>query len=152
MRNTSKDVKKRRRVLIMIALVTIMFGVTWAPIHCVHFAMKILKDFPFGNHNLFAFKCLTHTFPYLNSMLNPFMYSIMGNNFRKQAFAQKKRLKTYYTQRNKNYIKTNECIYQSINQNMRSKKINSTISTSDQNALKCLIKEKDCNGSPLIDK
>jgi len=139
MRNTSKDVKKRRRVLIMIALVTIMFGLAWAPIHCMHFAMKILKDFPFHNQNLFAFKCLAHTLTYLNSMLNPFMYSIMGNNFRKQAFAQKKRLKSYYTQRSKSQSLTNT----SISQTMRKTKLNSINTNIDPIVLKSLIKDRN---------
>jgi hypothetical protein len=148
MRNTSKEVKKRRRVLIMIALVTIMFGVTWAPIHGMLFAMKILNDFPFHNQNLFAFKCLAHTLTYLNSMLNPFMYSIMGNNFRKQAFAQKKRLKTLYTQRNKKHslTSTNTC------QPVRRVKHSSLHSNIDASVLKSLIIDKSRNGSLFIDK
>ena len=32
--------QKKRRVLIMIALVTILFGVCWLPIHGFHFALR----------------------------------------------------------------------------------------------------------------
>ena len=92
----------------MIALVTMLFGFTWAPIHCFHFAMKIVKDFPFDNQKLFTIKTLTHTFTYMNSMLNPFLYTIMGNNFRKQVFAQKAkvstRFKSYYLRNNTNAL------------------------------------------------
>ena len=39
-------------------------------------------------------------------MLNPFFYTMMGNNFRKQIFARKKqystRFKTYYSRSNEN--------------------------------------------------
>lgn len=95
----------------MIALVTMLFGFTWAPIHCFHFAMKIVKDFPFDNQKLFTIKTLTHTFTYMNSMLNPFLYTIMGNNFRKQVFAQKAkvstRFKSYYLRNNTNALNGN---------------------------------------------
>lgn len=84
----------------MIALVTILFGVSWLPIHSFHFALKFFNNFPYDNNHLFAIKNLAHTLTYLNSMLNPFFYTIMGDNFRKQVFAQKakysSRLKSYY--------------------------------------------------------
>ena len=129
----------------MIALVTIMFGVTWAPIHCIHFAMKILKDFPFENQNLFALKCFTHTLTYLNSMLNPFMYTIMGNNFRKQAFAQKNRLKSYYTSRKSSNFPHSKA------KSIRSK-LNSTDGNNETFVLNSLILEKDFKKEEIVKK
>ncbi len=73
----------------MIALVTLLFGFTWLPLHSFLFAMKVLRCFPFGSSYLFTIKTLTHTLTYLNSMLNPFFYTIMGNNFRKKLCAEK---------------------------------------------------------------
>ena len=40
----------------MIALVTIMFAVTWGPLHSILFAMKVYKDFPFVSQKIFALK------------------------------------------------------------------------------------------------
>ena len=72
----------------MIAIVTILFGLSWLPIHLIHFFMKFTQ-FDFCSKLVFAFKTLAHTLTYSNSMLNPFFYTIMGNNFRKQVFEQK---------------------------------------------------------------
>ena len=99
--------------------------------------MKILKDFPFENQNLYALKTLAHTLTYLNSMLNPFLYTIMGDNFRKQAFAQKNRLKSYYTQRNKSTSLTNSNIMYCN----RKSKLNSI--NYESQTLKSLIKDKE---------
>ena len=34
---------------------------------------------------LYAIKSFSHTLTFLSSMLNPFLYTIIGNNFRKQV-------------------------------------------------------------------
>jgi hypothetical protein len=86
----------------MIAFVTILFGVSWLPIHCLHIAMKFFPNsFPFYSDKLYTFKNMAHTLTFMNSMLNPFFYTMMGNNFRKQIFARKPkystRFKAYYT-------------------------------------------------------
>lgn len=101
-RHNSNESHKRRRVLIMIALVTILFGVSWLPIHGFHLAFRFLNNFPYENGTLFIFKTVAHTLTYMNSMLNPFLYTIMGNNFRKQIFAKKAR----YSSRFKTFTRT----------------------------------------------
>ncbi len=93
---------KRRRILFMIGLVASLFCICWFPIHSIHFCLKFLKDFPVCSKLLFTFKALSHTFIYLNSMLNPIFYTIVGNNFRKKAFEQKSRLKSFYCDSNNN--------------------------------------------------
>jgi hypothetical protein len=106
-RNVCNELHKRRRILMMIVMVTVLFGFNWLPIHCFHLAMKLYKDFPFASPSLFVFKTFTHTLPYLNSMLNPFFYSIVGNNFKKQVSAQKikysSRLKSFYNRGNNQF-------------------------------------------------
>lgn len=107
-----KEAKKRRRILTMIALVTVMFGFSWLPIHSLHAALKFFPNsFPFENARLFTFKNVAHTLTYLNSMLNPFFYTMMGDNFRKQVFARHKarysnRFKlSYYRANHHNHVK-----------------------------------------------
>ena len=98
--------QKRRRVLVMIGIVTLLFSMSWLPIHSIYFSLKFKKEFPVCSKLLYAVKSLAHTFTYLNSMLNPFFYTIVGNNFRKQVFEQKakysSRLKSMYMWRSSN--------------------------------------------------
>ncbi len=130
--------KSRRRVLIMIALVTILFGFTWLPLHSFLFAMKVLKCFPFGNSGLYTIKTLTHTLPYLNSMLNPFFYTIMGNNFRKKfskkfssnnksKYDSNTRFKSFYSPNNENVT---------LNGNAKASRLNSARSDILSSSLK----------------
>jgi hypothetical protein len=89
----------------MIAFVTILFGVSWLPIHAFHIGLKFFPNsFPIWNESLFTIKNIAHTLTYLNSMLNPFFYTMMGNNFRKQVFTRRAKysnqLKTYYIRGN----------------------------------------------------
>lgn len=83
--------KKRHRVLLMIALVTILFAFSWLGIHVIHIWFKFFPEkFPLYSKPLYVFKAFTHTLTYLNSMLNPFFYTIAGANFRKKIFSRKK--------------------------------------------------------------
>ena len=67
----------------MIALVTILFAFSWLPIHIIYLLLKFWPGFPKYNKSLYALKMIAHTLTYTNSMLNPFLYTIMGNKFRK---------------------------------------------------------------------
>lgn len=66
----------------MIASVTIIFGVSWLPIHSIYFAYRFSKNFPSDSDFLYLLKHIAHTLTYLNSMLNPFFYSIISDSFR----------------------------------------------------------------------
>jgi hypothetical protein len=80
----------------MIALVTMLFAFSWLPIHCIHVALKFLPDdFPIWSKGLFTFKAFAHTLTYTNSMLNPFLYTIIGNNFRKKYCFGKRQNRRY---------------------------------------------------------
>lgn len=107
----------------MIALVTIMFGVCWLPIHAFHLALRFFHDrFPYNNNTLYIFKTAAHTLTFMNSMLNPFFYTIMGNNFRKQVFDQKvkysSRIKNFYNRNNSNNNSDNISIASKRSKNM----------------------------------
>ena len=80
-------------------------------------------------------KTIAHTLTYINSMLNPFFYTIMGNNFRKQIVAQRAkystRLKSYYS-RGSNSVQLND---NSTRSNMTRNNIdlnNSIVALNDQ--------------------
>lgn len=77
--------QNRKHVLIMIGLVTLLFALCWLPIHCIHLALKFLPHkFPLWNKNLYIFKAFAHTLTFLNSALNPILYTICGQDFRKR--------------------------------------------------------------------
>nr|QVK45766.1 G protein-coupled receptor [Proales similis] len=96
----NRQEKDRRRVLVMIALCTILFGFNWLPIHGFHFAMKTFRNFPFWNPTWFVIKTVSHTFTYLNSLLNPFVYTIIGGEFRKSCTKNANRYSTCSTRAN----------------------------------------------------
>jgi hypothetical protein len=111
--NHVQELRKRRRILIMIAFVTILFGVSWLPIHAFHVGLKFFPNsFPIWSESLFTIKNIAHTLTYLNSMLNPFFYTMMGNNFRKQVFTRRAKysnqIKTYYIRGNHTTTSVNQ--------------------------------------------
>jgi hypothetical protein len=114
----------------MIALVTILFGFTWLPLHSFLFAMKVFKCFPFGNSSLYTIKTLTHTLPYLNSMLNPFFYTIMGNNFRKKIS------KKFSNQNNNKYDSKSFYSHNKLNGSVKNSRFTSARSDIISNSLK----------------
>lgn len=75
----------------MIGIVSILFGLCWGPIHIIHIYLKFKENFNFCSRWLFAFKSMAHTLTFLNSMLNPFFYTIIGNNFRQQVNQQRQK-------------------------------------------------------------
>ena len=88
---------KRKRVLCMIGLVSILFCLCWFPIHFIHFCLKFYKKFPICSKFLYTIKAISHTFIYINSMVNPFFYTLLGNNFRMKANQQQTRIKLLYS-------------------------------------------------------
>ncbi len=91
-----KRKQKRRRILFMIFLVSALFCTCWFPIHSIIFCLKFFRDFPHCSRALYAIKAISHTLIFLNSMLNPFVYTIIGNSFQKKAKEQKLRFKSLY--------------------------------------------------------
>ena len=90
-------------------MVTLLFTFSWMPIHAIHLAFKFFEDdFPIWSRGLYAFKAVAHTLTYTNSMLNPFFYTIIGNNFRKKIQFCRKKERTrrfsnvYFTRLNNN--------------------------------------------------
>ncbi len=81
----------------MIFLVSALFCTCWFPIHSIIFSLKFFKDFPHCSKGLYAIKAISHTLIFLNSMLNPFVYTIIGNSFQKKATEQKLRIQSYYS-------------------------------------------------------
>ena len=113
---------KRKRVLCMIGLVSTLFCLCWFPIHFIHFCLKFYKKFPVCSKFLYTIKAISHTFIYINSMVNPFFYTLLGNNFRKKANQQQTRIKLLYSRcqlADKNVNKRNDSLDASLKYNKR---------------------------------
>ncbi|CAG5134962.1 unnamed protein product, partial [Candidula unifasciata] len=59
--------RRRRKVAKIVAAVVILFAVTWLPIHLFNLCFNFMSDFPMNQ----------------TICVNPFVYTIMGDNFRK---------------------------------------------------------------------
>lgn len=94
---------KVHKSLIMIASVTILFGVSWLPIHSIYLTIKFWKNFPFYSDLMFLIKNIAHTLTYLNSMLNPFFYTIISNSFRINFNFKMSRYSTSYKMSSNNF-------------------------------------------------
>ncbi|KAI8502242.1 receptor [Branchiostoma belcheri] len=77
---------RKKKVTRMVATVVILFAVCWAPNHALNlwFAFRSEGEIP---HPIMWLKITALCMSYANSSVNPFVYGIMGENFKK-AFAK----------------------------------------------------------------
>ncbi|XP_078585521.1 galanin receptor type 1-like [Branchiostoma floridae x Branchiostoma japonicum] len=79
---------RKKKVTRMVATVVILFAVSWAPNHVLNlwfaFEKEGLNEIP---HVVMWLKITALCLSYANSSVNPFVYGIMGENFKK-AFAK----------------------------------------------------------------
>ncbi|XP_074658675.1 G-protein coupled receptor 54-like [Tubulanus polymorphus] len=83
----SRDIqlRNRKKLAKMVATVVALFAICWFPIHFFQIWFALAgEDFP-RNMITYNFKIFAHTLSYANSCLNPFVYSFMGDGF-KRAF------------------------------------------------------------------
>ena len=74
--------KRRTKILILIATVSITFALTWFPVHFIQIWRTVFREyFPF-NDLMYIIKVIAHTLSYSNSLLNPFIYVFCGTKFR----------------------------------------------------------------------
>nr|XP_054763944.1 galanin receptor 2a-like [Lytechinus pictus] len=73
--------KSKRKVTIMVSVVVLVFGLCWFPHHLI-FMWQSYGDFPY-NERTIKLKAASLCLSYINSCLNPIIYSIMSENFRK---------------------------------------------------------------------
>lgn len=76
---------------------TALFGFCWLPINTINFSLKFNDEFPYCSKLVYTIKAVSHTLTFLNSMLNPFFHTIIGNSFQKKASEQTIRLKSLYS-------------------------------------------------------
>jgi len=73
--------QRKRKVLFLIAAVSLCFALLWLPIHVINLWKLFSKSFPYTNL-MYIIKLAAHTLSYLNSSLNPFLYVLMGGKFK----------------------------------------------------------------------
>ncbi|XP_059165794.1 galanin receptor 2a-like [Physella acuta] len=74
--------RRRKKVAKMVAVVVILFAITWLPIHLFNLCYALIPNFP-QSQPLYDLKIFAHTLSYTSSCINPFVYTIMGDGFRK---------------------------------------------------------------------
>lgn len=78
--STMKAIKRHRRICVMVMIMVSGFALCWLPTHVVH----LYTDFgnPGYSMSLYIIKIFAHCFSYMNSALNPLIYSFMSHVFR----------------------------------------------------------------------
>ncbi|KAI3380616.1 hypothetical protein SNEBB_011204 [Seison nebaliae] len=83
-RQTHNNHKPKPKIIMIMAIVTLAFAISWLPIHIYNLLFVVLQhDFPKNNLTLWL-KILFHTLTYINSASNPIIYSFMGKQFRQR--------------------------------------------------------------------
>ena len=68
----------------MVVTVVLLFALFWLPIHILQLWMEYDPNFP-KNQATYIYKIIAHALSYANSCVNPFVYSFLGDGFRKAA-------------------------------------------------------------------
>lgn len=87
--NSALTIKKQKfKILLLIATVSITFGLTWLPAHVIQIWKVVFNSsFPY-NDLMYIIKVISHTLTYSNSLLNPFIYVFIGAKFRSHINAE----------------------------------------------------------------
>jgi hypothetical protein len=88
MRSTNAIKKQKLKILILIAIVSITFALTWLPAHIIRiWKVAFNNSFPY-NDAMYIIKVISHTLTYSNSVLNPFFYVFIGAKFRSHIYSE----------------------------------------------------------------
>ena len=82
-----RQLRRKKRVTRMVAIVVILFAVCWFPIHLIAFLLQFDPNFP-KTDAMHYFKLFGHTLSYANSCVNPFVYAFVNEGF-KQAILKR---------------------------------------------------------------
>ena len=76
------QVRRRRKVTRMVAIVVLLFATFWFPIHVFNIYRILIPNHP-RTTPLWIFKIFGHTLSYANSCVNPFVYAFLNDAFKK---------------------------------------------------------------------
>jgi hypothetical protein len=133
--STSKAATKKQKfkILVLIATVSITFGLTWLPAHVIQIWKVVFNSsFPYSE-SMYIIKFIAHTLSYSNSLLNPFIYVFIGAKFRSHFYKEFEFMFKYCfkTKSNSKY-KRNDSKYLSEN-NVRTYKFDSKLEKASSN-------------------
>ena len=83
-----RQLRRKKRVTRMVAIVVFLFGLCWFPIHLIALWIQFDSNFP-RTDAMHYFKLFGHTLSYANSCVNPFVYAFVNEGF-KQAILKGK--------------------------------------------------------------
>lgn len=78
---SGRSIRGKKRVTRMVVVVVGVFAVCWLPIQVV-LVLKSLKLYPITDLSI-AIQITAHVLGYMNSCVNPLIYSVLSENFRK---------------------------------------------------------------------
>ncbi|KAJ8025028.1 G-protein coupled receptor 54 [Holothuria leucospilota] len=78
-----KDMRQRRHVTWMVLAVVLAFAICWLPLYICNIWQRLFQDTYPRTNAMYIFKVTGNVLAYSNSCINPFIYSFMGENFRR---------------------------------------------------------------------
>ncbi|VDI33189.1 Hypothetical predicted protein, partial [Mytilus galloprovincialis] len=87
-----RQLRRKKRVTRMVAIVVFLFALCWFPIHLIALWIQFDPNFP-RTDAMHYFKLFGHTLSYANSCVNPFVYAFVNEGF-KQAIIKRSPLIT----------------------------------------------------------
>jgi hypothetical protein len=127
--STSKATSKKQKfkILLLIATVSITFGLTWLPAHVIQIWKVVFNSsFPYSE-SMYIIKFIAHTLSYSNSLLNPFIYVFIGAKFRSHFYKEFEFILKYCCEKKLNHkLNRNDSKYISEN-NLRTYKFDSKL-------------------------
>ncbi|KAK3109182.1 hypothetical protein FSP39_024763 [Pinctada imbricata] len=82
----ASQIRRRRKVTRMVAIVVLLFATFWFPIHVFNIYRILHPSYP-RTTALYIFKIFGHTLSFANSCVNPFVYAFLNDAFKK-AFSK----------------------------------------------------------------
>lgn len=77
-----KDMRQRRHVTWMVLAVVLAFAICWLPLYICNIWQRVFSGLP-DTDAAYVLKVTGNVLSYSNSCINPFIYSFMGENFRR---------------------------------------------------------------------
>lgn len=94
-KTSTRSDRDRRRVTIMCATLVLSFTICWILFHAVHLAKLVGIRVPKGNNSYcYTLGAVGGLLGYLNSALNPYLYSFLGTNFSRRWSEATRKLST----------------------------------------------------------
>ncbi|KAM4672107.1 LOW QUALITY PROTEIN: pyroglutamylated RF-amide peptide receptor [Amazona ochrocephala] len=81
----SKISRRKKRAIVMMVMVVLLFAVCWAPFHVIHVMIEYSNfEREYDDVTVKMIFAIVHIIGFLNSICNPIVYAFMNENFKKK--------------------------------------------------------------------